>query len=327
MTKHLQFVLLIFLLAISWFSYALPTAKVTIKVIDENNMPIEDVHVEVYFKLEGNRSNTDYGVTDDQGLFEASGSTLQYVGGCNIEKDGYYPGGCNYSERNLTSISGIMGFRRWQPWNPTITVVLKKIKEPVALYMRNLGQWARLGDKENTMPDFEVGYDLVESDWVMPHGRGTHSDFIFKIDKSHVTDFNYRDKLTVTFSNPGDGIQPYYTAKDNASTFKMPYHAPLEGYDNQLVQIDENDPKKIFRNIFREDQNYFFRVRTELDEKGNVVSALYGKIEGNIMFAAPNEIKAAWLEFKYFLNPTPNDTNLEFDRTKNLFGDKFIEKR
>jgi hypothetical protein len=47
-------------------------------------------------------------------------------------------------------------------------------------------------------------------------------------------------------------------------------------------------------------------VRTVLDEMGNIKSAHYGKIYGDFM------------QFKYYLNPTPNDRNIEFDPKRNL---------
>ena len=53
-------------------------------------------------------------------------------------------------------------------------------------------------------------------------------------------------------------------------------------------------------------RNYYFRVRTKLDENGNVVSARYGKIYGDFM------------QFSYYFNPTPNDRNVEFDPKQNL---------
>jgi len=306
-------------------AYAVPSAKVTYRVITEDGSPIEGVKVRAGFRGYSTNPAVDEGLTDEEGLFTASGDT-QYEVTASIRKKGYYHSGYTYGGGDFTGISGIKGFRRWEPWNPTITVMLKKIKNPVALYMRNLGQRSRLGDIENTMPELEVGYDLIASDWVVPHGSGTHSDFIFKLEKNHITNTNFRDVLTIMFSNPGDGIQPYYVEKDNSSTFKVPYHAPNSGYDNELIQVYEHRPNKIFVSNFRKDQNYFFRIRSELDKEGNVISALYGKVEGNIMFAASNKIKAAWLKFKYFVNPEPNDTNLEFDETKNLFGNKFKRK-
>ena len=43
-----------------------------------------------------------------------------------------------------------------------------------------------------------------------------------------------------------------------------------------------------------------------MDKDGNVKSALYGKIYGGFM------------QFRYYLNPTPNDRNVEFDPKQNL---------
>jgi len=53
---------------------------------------------------------------------------------------------------------------------------------------------------------------------------------------------------------------------------------------------------------------YYFRVRTKMDENGNVVSAHYGKIYGDFM------------QFRYYFNPTPNDRNIEYDPKQNLLG-------
>jgi hypothetical protein len=49
-------------------------------------------------------------------------------------------------------------------------------------------------------------------------------------------------------------------------------------------------------------------VRTVKDHAGNIVSARYGKIYGDFM------------QFSYYLNPTPNDRNIEFDPKQNLLG-------
>jgi len=61
-------------------------------------------------------------------------------------------------------------------------------------------------------------------------------------------------------------------------------------------------------------RNYYFRVRTKVDDRGNIVSAHYGKIYGDFM------------QFKYYLNPTINDRNVEFDPEQNLMKNlKFNE--
>ena len=67
----------------------------------------------------------------------------------------------------------------------------------------------------------------------------------------------------------------------------------------------------------KENRNYFLRVRSVLDSQGKVVSALYGKIDGDIRFS-PIRSKTCSLMFTYYLNPTANERNLEFDVQRNL---------
>jgi hypothetical protein len=71
--------------------------------------------------------------------------------------------------------------------------------------------------------------------------------------------------------------------------------------------------------------NYFFRVRTKLDQKGRPISGLYGKIDGDIRLDAINS-QTCILILKYYLNPTPNDRNLESVK-RNLFTDLTNEER
>ena len=68
-----------------------------------------------------------------------------------------------------------------------------------------------------------------------------------------------------------------------------------------------------------QDQNYIFRVRTKVNERGEIISALYGKIHGRIETGGYLQ-PLPRLQFTYYLNPTPNDRNIEFDPEKNLFG-------
>ena len=63
--------------------------------------------------------------------------------------------------------------------------------------------------------------------------------------------------------------------------------------------------------------NYFFRIRTLLDEQGKIKSALYGKIYGNFKFGGATE--GGFLNWDYYLNPEFNSLNMEFDPERNLF--------
>jgi hypothetical protein len=158
------------------------------------------------------------------------------------------------------------------------------------------------------MPVFDkpAGFDLMVGDWVAPYGKGTRADILFTahLDKRAQLDFDY--KLTVNFPNKGDGIQMFSTP-DN-SGLRSPYEAPDNGYQPEVVRQNNERPDKILKYDNNPNGNYFFRVRTMLDENGNVKSALYGKIYGDFM------------KFKYYLNPTPNSRNMEFDPKHSLLG-------
>ena len=119
-------------------------------------------------------------------------------------------------------------------------------------------------------------------------------------------------RLTWTFSNTGDGIQVLYRAAGVVrSELKSPQEAPIDGYepsitiDGQSV-IDADGPTG------EKPACFLFRVRTALDEKGNVVSANYGKIYLGSDF-----------RIAYYLNPTANSRTLEYDPKRNLFPDEF----
>ena len=87
------------------------------------------------------------------------------------------------------------------------------------------------------------------------------------------------------------------------------------------VQFSEN--KKIgFHGNVPQDQVYFFRVRT-VEQNGIVTSALYGKINSGLCIT-PQHAKNCYVGLYYYLNPTPNDRNIEYGSTlfKNL---EFLE--
>ena len=144
----------------------------------------------------------------------------------------------------------------------------------------------------------------MAGDWVAPYGKGVNTDIVFteEFNKNSVTDFYY--KLTVSFPNAGDGIQEFdapaliQNATMGQSDLRSLHEAPADGYQSQYEQNRSSNLNR----------NYYFRVRTKLDENGKVMSACYGKIYGDFM------------QFTYYLNPTPNDRNIEFDPKQNLLG-------
>lgn len=295
-----------YLVLFSGSSYALPSSKVTIKVIDESGHVIEGAEVAVSF-WQGSKNAVEKGLTDSYGLITLSNNSIKHIS-YGAVKDGYYR---TVNEYDFTGLSGFTGFRRWQPWNPTITIVLKKRINPTSLYVKSLTERNAL-----IVPELnkQIGFDLKEGDWVIPYGVGVHNDFIFELNGKIKSNVEYDLTLKLTFSNKGDGIQSDSAPARFGSKLRLKHDAPINGYKNELIQRYASIPTRYLQNDFPEDRNYYFRVRTEKDGEGNVISALYGKIHGNIKFGFSKHI-----ELEYYLNPNENDRNLEFDYKKNLF--------
>ena len=162
------------------------------------------------------------------------------------------------------------------------------------------------------MPVFDkpAGFDLMLGDWVSPHGKGMNSDIIFTghLEKRAEDDTDYT--LTVSFPKTGHGIQefraPLYYLHSRGSELRSAEIAPADGYAPNWVQIRTRRPGKPPGGNHDLERNYYFRVRTVVDDKGNIVRAQYGKIYGDFM------------HFNYYLNPTPNSRDVEFDPKHNL---------
>jgi hypothetical protein len=273
--------------------------NVSLKVIDETGNPIAAAHTSVGYFADSRPASLD-GLTDASGLFTASHEAFGGELGFTAEKTGYY----------TTSEGYDLGFT-YDPkkWNPSPILVLKKIIKPIPMYAKHV---------EGGPPVFNkpIGYDLEVGDWVGPYGKGVNIDLIFdgKLDRKSKADFDY--ELTVSFPNQEDGIQEFnLTTSDTASILHSSQNAPTNGYKSQVIRSMSRHPGQGTKeDMYNPKLNYYFRVRTKVDDRGNIVSAHYGKIYGDFM------------QFTYYLNPTPNDRNVEFDPKENLMTNlKFDE--
>ena len=211
---------------------------------------------------------------------------------------------------------------KWQPWNPILELEFKPILKPIPMYARKKGAIKPFAIPAIGQP---VGFDMMAGDWVAPHGKGSVSDMLFTLTEKvpYVSAEQPFDvTLTVTFTNKGDGIQSVLVPLNRGSEFRLPRYAPEDGYEPQLVKEIAHATGEPIASGTREDQNYFVRVRTVLDEKGKVQSALYAKIDGDIQFWGNRKTR-----FTYYLNPNPNDRNMEFDLKQNLAGDLPFNER
>lgn len=280
------------LFLISLGVFADPLAKVSVRVVDEVGNPITNADVTVSFDIYRDRKVFE-GQTDTNGLFSAESTTMPHVS-LLAEKKGFYMSGRTVMFKMLNDDQ-----TRYEPWNETYHLTLRP-KKDVKEMTRKLIDRA-------IIPNFgtAIGFDLEKGDWVAPYGTGVSKDFIFTAEKENGCASSY----ILSFSNGKDGIQECQLM-DTTSIYRWPYEAPLDGYMGVLKkEIRYSFDKKVSQDFALKkdsDVNYIFRVRTKCDQDGNVVSALYGKIRGELKMLPRGN-----LHFQYWLNTDSTSRSLE----------------
>jgi hypothetical protein len=282
------------------------TAKISIRVVDETGNPVEGARVGIGFGENSKRHEIPVvGLTGLDGKFSASESCNGYIG-FNITKNGYYKSLGKYSYKDKSTI-------RWEPWNPEVTIIARKIENPVPMYaMSSISNGIDMPAAGK-----DVGFDLVKYDWVAPYGIGTNSDFVFNmvVINNGGNDFEYQLKLK--FPGKYDGIQTFEEQRDNNSMFILQRKAPIDGYTKEL-SVYLKGLQRGGKMSWKDSRHYIFRIRSE-EENGKFKRAMYGKIISDIKISHPSKLNGLpGIEFKYYLNPDYS-TNLEYDPEKNLF--------
>ena len=300
--------------------------QVTVRVLNETHAPITNAVVTAAFATAikpgwgwgSGRANEVTGQSDTNGYSTLTGSGNGGSVAISVKKDGYYSSsGYQVQFTNLVGVAD----RQWQPWNPLVEVVLKRVGDPIPMFAK------RVWEAQVPVTGKPVGFDLMAGDWVAPHGKGQEPDLFFTFsaepERVHTNWYGSSPRvhrlldynLAVSFFNEGDGVVPVsVTPHQGGSALRLPPMAPEVGYSSLSPKRVYQPAGKPQRSDIQEDQNYFLRVRTKKDDKGNIVSALYGKMSGDFQFDERGRVT-----FTYYLNPTPNDRNVEFDPAKNLF--------
>lgn len=336
MKKWFVLSIVVFLNALC-FAESLSPACATVRVVDETGSCITGVivrvfHARTYMELDahGNPKEAYMDVvTDTNGearlLFPNTEKRVIFrINGQNNEPviNGFY-----YDRSGTLSFTEVHN-GQWQPWNAKVTHVIRPIINPIPMYARS----TTISRPLLKVPELgkPYGFDLIKSDWTFPNGKGETSDLIFRLDiedakvpPDYYTRYPkawHRKNMTftVTFSRPDDGIQGFFYPKLTESLFRSPRFAPTDGYTTNLVCVYRSDEGNRYNDMDRLDQNYTFRIRSERDNSGTITNALYGKMYGPIKFNQSKSVK-----FTYYLNPTPNDRNLEYDPKRNLFKGVF----
>jgi hypothetical protein len=303
--------------------------RLTLRVVDDAGSPVEAAKARIGADRrprEGESSNHGVfaeGETDRQGIFSGEVEAWDATqAGYKVEKQGYYGIWLSY-------VSGQPLRGKWQPWNPTIEVVLKRVKNPVPMYAKNF-------HGEIPVKGKNVGYDFIAGDWVAPYGKGQIADMVFYGEGDTRDNRNYSGELTVTFSNPNDGLISYKPLRD-LSPLRMPYEAPSGDYKPKWIwrSVRKYDAKKMINleyvNDCDETQNFFLRVRTNSDAAGKVVGGWYGKIHAPFGFDPRGSdpwgtTGRQYVSFSYYLNPD-GSRNIEYDSKRNLLKSPKLHDR
>jgi len=274
-----------------------PETKFTVRVLDaETELPVTNATVWTTFTQKRDSWGTGEGKfnqvklsVDQNGEVEIKGYQGKVERGASARAfaDGYYTEGKGFKFTGKNMLHN-----RWKPWNPTIEIKMRKKKNPVSMTYKR--------QKWSVVPEFgkPVGYDLEIGDWMAPHGKGKTKDFLFVMNLDRKSMADAEASYTLTFSNPLDGIQEYLPPEGLRSSFIFPYVAPTNGYGKSLYQHDINTPYGPPETTEKENINYIFRVRTKTDEDGNIVSACYGRIKGELKISRKGQV-----EFSYCFNP------------------------
>ncbi|MDD3180669.1 MAG: hypothetical protein PHQ04_09990 [Opitutaceae bacterium] len=291
--------------------------QVTFRVIDEEGRPVEGAKLGCGWGRMGFKE-PDAGqanlLTGQIGEAVVTGRSVFNEYAFHAEKPGYYE---TRAPRPDLPLFKERANGRWQPWNPTVPVVLKRIKNPAPMFAKHvIGEVPTKGQT--------VGYDLEVGDWVAPYGKGKVDDMQFYGIGEVIDRENYSGELTVTFPGPGNGIQALDLPQQDGSTLRMPYEAPAENYAPRwtwrtVLRVDYKTYKVLERvDDSKDERNFYFRVRAVVDAKGKVIQAWYGKIHGPFQFGPRGKGGLPGISFRYYLNPD-GTRNVEFDPKRNLF--------
>lgn len=290
--------------------------QVTLRITDSIGKPVEKAEMKVAFFHSDSRGGTvvSKGRTDTNGIFIAAGKTIHSMT-YDVKKEDYYTTEGTYWFHRYGEECVRDG--RWQPWNPTNTVILKEHRNPIPMYAKKV-------DACIPVQNQFIGFDLAKADWVAPYGQGITTDILLKYVSNYEGPQVFSKRLEITFNNPSDGVKSFDL--DKTSEFMSVYTAPEDGYATEVVDEYERTRTKILKSQEIGRGKYLvFRTRTVTNEAGRIISANYGKIYGPNL-ENPIEYGRTGgddrLVFTYYFNPTANDRNLEFDPSRNLLDVK-----
>lgn len=314
--------------------------KLHVEVTDEQGNPVNGASVHT-IKLvlpvggiSGNFERNPVILTNAAGVAIIEYKSINHASGgpspnASVSKNGWYASSTEVS--TWPSDSKIKN----NTYEAKCSVILKPIKNPIPMIARN--------NLRIRTPEFEMKYsfDLEKGQALPPYGEGVNADIEFTLSGKRVDSPDPEKEMIdfhmeITCPNKEDGFVEFLAedTKEFSTGSKLisAHEAPLDGYVKKIIRKATTDSEGKIGGINNQNETegkkcYYFRVRTRKDAQGKIISSHFGKMYG------PLEIRPAfkryghdiskgqggfYIQYLYF-NPTPNDSNLEFDPERNLY--------
>lgn len=291
-------------------------------VVDDMGIPVSNATVRVGFSTShvlfgGGHSAHDKGghamsKTDTNGVATVKFNCTSSDFGWRVVADGYYQGDLHNEHFKFDEIIVPPCFVKvvLHEHDKSGNEKLFRIKNPQPMY-------AHYPIERRKVPktNGRYGFDLAEYDWLPPIGVGKVADFYLVRAVGDLPDSGQYDFGRIEF----DKDCGFYVGKQTGcSEFPATYQAnPNASFQTNILlkcirhraSRDWVEPLPVLGN----DEYLVLRTRVMHDENGMIVSANYSRILGE--FRANPSIYSA----ESIFNPIPNDTNLEFDKKRNLY--------
>lgn len=275
--------------------------QVLLHVRDDQDAPVADADVLVRMGMTFAEKSYDIkGVTDANGDFAIEGITTGNEIGISLVKTGYYDSHCQLCYADMRAPHDVKD-GKWQPYPMERTVTLRKIMNPAAL---------KIGGGRYDIPGTNQWYsfDAVRGDWVEPYGRGVLPDFDIFYEWTGWNPLECeRQAFRVRFLNSKyngycfpdktvESVFPYAYVADASTSYANDFY-------DECVGTNARD------GVFDNKKDMLFRIRSETNKVGKVVSCYYGRFLKLNCYLRRDGTGGLLLRYQY--NPVPNDTNLE----------------
>lgn len=272
-------------------------------VVDQDGIPVQGARV--WCGVQTGPGMNDYSVvsgsTDTNGEYCIQAKCTKAVN-CRIRKHGYYACETNFVYGAKGS-SEELSDGRWQPYGERRVIRLMKMINPVPMT-----GWTRRRDFKIPRYGDWIGFDLEAGDYTKPHGAGKCDDVLLRFFMEDKAMDDCRMTMEVSFTN-SLCAGAYKFSRRLESELQGEYKAATNAtYESYLKYVFERRPGcPVLKQMLSESEGLVFRIRTVVDEAGNLKSARYGKMLGPWKFVGPGGMSLPSVQ----ISRADNDLNLE----------------